>query len=365
VTGSYDPVNYLLEDIVLVSSIAPTDFGVRARPGGVDYHMIYGSSDGDVQGRPGSGSKPFAIYERAMGVKQLTYIHGADHNDFNCCGFNDFRGPPGTEIGRPEAQQVAKADWLALLQRTVRGNEPALDVMRRQWESLALPGVRATTVVDKEYQPGPDAGSMVIDDFQSQPSPAVASSGASVLATVSGTFEGLLRDTDGVLTSTSGDPMNGMTRVRPGSADDPRGVVFGWTGPAFFEYTLTPALRDASGMDLLSFRAAQITRHPSTIAELADLSFTVTLVDRAGVSASIDFGVYGGGAEEPYQRTGEGTGAGWASEFETIEIPLADFLRDGGGPDLSDLDRVRLEFGPGFGADEGRIAIDDVAFRLR
>ena len=67
----------------------------------------------------------FSIYERAEGFRQSTYVHGADHNDFNCCGFQDFDGPAETEIGRMEAQQVAKAVYLALLERYVDRNVPA------------------------------------------------------------------------------------------------------------------------------------------------------------------------------------------------------------------------------------------------
>ncbi|MCW5756529.1 MAG: hypothetical protein KIT54_04755, partial [Phycisphaeraceae bacterium] len=366
VTGSYVPVNYALSDILVVSSIAPTDFGTRARPGASNFHFIYGSSDGDVRGSVAGGSKPFAIYERGTGNKQVTYLQGADHNDFNCCGFNDFVGPPGTEIGRPEAQRVALIDWLALLQHYVRGNEPARDVLERQWESLAFSAISPATVVNNEYRPARGGSDFVVDDFQTQPSTTIASSGATVTATVSNVFEGLLQDGDGSFTWTGSDPMNGMSRVRPGSIDDTRGTVFSWNGSnVAYAYTLLPIHRDVSGFVSLSFRACQISRAPETIAVLGDLTFTVTLVDGAGVRQSINIGAYRGGIEEPYQRTGDGTGAGWANEFETITIGLGDFLRDGSGLDLANIEQVRFEFGPGFGSSQGRIGLDDVEFRVR
>lgn len=366
VTGSYAPVNYELSDILVVSSIAPTDFGTRARPGDSNFHFIYGSSDGDVRGSVGGGSKPFAIYERGTGNKQVTYLQGADHNDFNCCGFNDFVGPPGTEIGRAEAQRVALIDWLAVIQHYVRGNEPARDVLERQWESLDFPAIASSTVVNNEFRPARGGGDFVVDDFQSETSTTVASSGASVSATVSNVFEGLLRDADGTFTWTGSDPMNGMTRVRPGSIDDTRGVTFSWNGSdAAYAYTLLPADRDVSGFVGLSFRACQISRAPETTAVLGDLTFTVTLVDGSGVRSSINIGAYGGGIEQPYQRTGDGTGAGWANEFETITINLRDFLRDGSPLDLGDIEQVRFEFGPSFGSAQGRIGLDDVEFRTR
>ena len=366
VTGSYAPVNYALSDILVVSSIAPTDFGTRARPGDSNFHLIYGSSDGDVRGSVGGGSKPFAIFERGTGNKHVTYIQGADHNDFNCCGFNDFTGPAGTEIGRPEVQRVALIDWLALIQQYVRGNEPARDVMERQWESLDFPAISDATVVDSEYRPARGGADFVVDDFQTQPSSTIASSGASVAVGVSNIFEGLLRDTDGSFSWTGSDPMNGMSRVRPGSIDDTRGATFSWNGSdVAYAYTLLPIQRDVSGFAGLSFRACQISRAPETVAALGDLTFTVTLVDGSGVRSSINIGAYGGGIEEPYQRTGDGTGAGWSNEFETITIALGDFLRDGTGLDLTDIEQVRFEFGPGFGSAQGRIGLDDVEFRAR
>ncbi len=364
VTSSYVPQNYELEDILVVSSIAPTDFGTRARPGDVNFHFIYGSSDGDVRGSVAGGSKPFAIYERGTGNKQVTYIQGADHNDFNCCGFNDFRGPAGTEIGRPEVQRVALIDWLSLIQLYVRGNEPARDVNERQWESLDFPAISDTTVVDNEYRPARGGSDRVIDDFQSQPSVGIASSGASISVGVANAFEGQLFDADRTFTWNPSQPMNGMSRTRPGSIDDPRGVTFSWNGAdAAFAYSLIPSQVDVTGFESLSFRACQISRSPETTSQLGDLTFTVTLVDGTGVRSSINIGAYGGGIEEPYQRTGDGSGVGWSNEFETITLKLGDFLRDGTGLDLSDIEQVRFEFGPGFGSAEGRIGFDDVEFR--
>ncbi len=367
VTGSYNPVNYDLSDILVVSSISPTDFGVRALPGDVNYHFIYGSSDGDVRGSVGGGSKPWAIFERATGTRTATYLQGADHNDFNCCGFNDFTGPFGTEIGREEAQRVAKIHWLCTIQHFVRGNEPALDYMQRQWESLAAPAIAGATVVNNEWKEPRDPGRFVLDDFQTGAGAGQSSSGSAVTFDVTNIFEGLMRDVDGTFTWSAGDPMNGMSRVRPSSPDNPRGVVFDWTTGAsrFYETAVPAAARDFTAFDLLSFRACQGSRHPETVARLGDLSFTVTLRDGSGATSSIDFGAYGGGLEEPYQRTGDGTGAGWANEFEVIRIRLSDFLRNQTALDMTDIAAVRFDFGAGFGDDRGRIAIDDVELMTR
>ena len=75
-------------------------------------------------------------------------------------------------------------------------------------------------------------------------------------------------------------------------------------------------------------------------------------------------GAYGGGIEQPYARRDEtpegGMGMGWANEFETIRIRIADFLHTGVAIDLSDVRTVRLEFGASFGSSQGRLGFDDL-----
>ncbi|NIM50991.1 MAG: hypothetical protein GTN78_17885, partial [Gemmatimonadales bacterium] len=58
--------------------------------------------------------------------------------------------------------------------------------------------------------------------------------------------------------------------------DDTRGVVFDWNGSdVYYEWEIISDQRDFSDDLYLSFRAAQGTRHPYTIAVLGDLTFTV------------------------------------------------------------------------------------------
>jgi hypothetical protein len=74
----------------------------------------------------------------------------------------------------------------------------------------------------------------------------------------------------------------------------------------------------------------------------------------------MSIGAYGGGLEEPYQRTGCGAGTGWNNEFETLRLRLADFLNDGSGLDLTDVRTVALRFGPGWGSSVGRFGLDQL-----
>jgi hypothetical protein len=114
----------------------------------------------------------------------------------------------------------------------------------------------------------------------------------------------------------------------------------------------------------LSFRACQSTRDALTIAALGDLTFDVTMVDTSLNFARINVSAFGGGIEEPYQRTSCGTGAGWANEFETIRIPIEAFKYNNGAIDLNAVFAIGFEFGPAHGSTQGRIGIDDVELLL-
>nr|MCU0254825.1 hypothetical protein [Acidobacteriota bacterium] len=363
VDEAWPATQYSARDIVVISSIAPTDFlgPAQSDPHGVPYHLLYGSADGDVCGCPNNAvAQSFGLYERATGARQSTYVHGADHNDFNCCGFEDFSGPAGTAIGRTEAQRVQKVVQLALLKQFVERFAPAKDIFWRQWEAFRPLGVAAGTVVVNELREPLSRRGFVVDDYQSQPPPDTSSSGGAVTATVAALAEQREQETNGSFEWTGGEPMNGMTRGR--SEDLGRGVVFEFTQASPGAYTLDviPSARDFRDDTFLSFRATQMTRHPRTVAALGDLTFTVTLTDTGGRSSAIGIGAFGGGIEEPYQRTGYGAGAGWQNEFETIRLRLTDFLRDGADLDLGNVLSIRFDFGAAFGSSEGRVALDDI-----
>jgi hypothetical protein len=363
VDEAWPATQYSARDIAVISSIAPTDFlgPAQSDPHGVPYHLLYGSADGDVCGCPNNAvAQSFGLYERATGARQSTYVHGADHNDFNCCGFEDFSGPAGSAIGREEAQRVQKVVQLALLKQFVERFAPAKDIFWRQWEAFRPLGVAAGTVVVNELREPPARRSFVVDDYQAQPAPGTSSSGGAVTATVAALAEQREQETNGGFDWTGSEPMNGMTRGR--NEDLGRGVVFEFAqgSPGFYELDVVPAARDFRDDTFLSFRATQMTRHPRTIAALGDLTFTVTLADTGGRRSAIGIGAFGGGIEEPYQRTGYGAGTGWQNEFETVRIRLTDFLRDGANLDLGNVLSIRFDFGAVYGSAEGRVALDDI-----
>ena len=182
----------------------------------------------------------------------------------------------------------------------------------------------------------------------------MSSSGGTVTYTVSNLTEGRLDDNNSSFSWTPSDPFNGATQSS--SSDDSRGVVFDWNeSNRYYEWAIIPGKRDFSGYLYLSFRGAQGTQHPYTLAVMGDLTFSVTLRDGSGTTSSINIGAYGGGLEQPYARSG-----GWHNEMEVIRIRLTDFLTNGSGLDLTNIEAVRLDSGPFWGSNEGRIVVDEL-----
>jgi hypothetical protein len=253
--------------------------------------------------------------------------------------------------------------FLPLAKYYLEGNIPAQDFFWRQYEVLHPIGVPEGSdpciVVNNTWHNGAASGVIKIDDYETNSSTTLSSTGGTVSWSVSNVYEGKLDDNNTSFTWMTSDPMNGMTYARP--TDMTNGVVFDWNGgSSFYEQEVVAGLKDFSGSTYLSFRACQGTRHPYTTAVLGDLTFEVTLVDGDGDTSTINIGAYGAGIEEPYQRTGEGTGAGWHNAFETIMIRLTDFLTNGSDLDLDDITAIRFEFGPTHGSNEGRIGLDQI-----
>ena len=359
--GTFTSPSYGLSDIKCVIAIAPTDFlgTASANPHAVPYMLLYGAADGDVCGCPDSDiADSFNLYERATGLRHSTYVHGADHNDFNCCGINDFNGPAGTAIGSTLAQSVAKASILAMVRRSMFNDRAMEEFLWRQNESLRAIGQSATVTVVREFKPAAGVASP-IDDFQSNTTTTVSTSGGAVNAIgLSNLIEALANDNNITFTWATTDAWNGAVRNR--TTDSSRAGAFDWTTAGSITWSVPSSLADFTKAQALSFRAAQGTRHPNTVAALGDLDLTVTLRDTNGIERSIRIGTLGGGIEEPYQRTGFGTGTGWQAEFESVRIVLDDLLSGGGAFDLSSIATVQFRVGGADGSAQGRLLIDDL-----
>jgi len=364
--GTFTPASnaYTKTSIKQLISIAPTDFlGKGGSTTGSDphlmpYFLIYGAADGDVCGCPGNNvADSFNIFERAGGEHWSTYIHGADHNDFNCCGADDFSGPAGTALGNTAVQAIMKVHALAAIKSTLEHDPAARELRWRRYASLRPLGVSATaTVRSDESRLGPAGVLAVIDDFQTQTSTTVSSSGGAVALTVSNISEGTADDNSTVFTWLSSDPFNGQTRV--GSGDSQRGLVFNWAAPASITWTVPTSLKDFSAASALGLRAGQGTRHPSGTA--TDSSFTVTLIDVNAVQSTLSISASAQALGRTYQRTGFGTGAGWQNELQLIRLRLDDFRRHGNAIDLTRIASIRLDFAGAGESTTGRVVIDDL-----
>jgi Cutinase len=360
--NTYTPSNYVTEDIVCVSSIAPTVYLstiTQSNPHESNYHLITGAADGDVNGGVHDYDRQsLRLIQAARGNIQVTYVHGAGHNDFNCCGWNDATGPD--LIGRTEAQRVAKGYYVALIETYTRNNIAAREYFTRMYETLRPAGIADHVIVAGTYRDAVATDRFVIDDYQSGTSIGTSSSGGAVTYNVTNIYEGHLDDGNLTFTWMASDPMNGMSQAESVDAFA-GGVVFDWASGSdlYYELAVVPGQQDFRDHRYLSFRSCQGTRHPNTLALYDYLSYSVTLRDADGVSSPIDFGVFSG-LTHPYRRTGYGTGIGWGNEFSTVRIRLCDFENNGSGIDLSRIEAVRFEFGAPHGSDRGRIGLDDV-----
>ncbi|MBX2797560.1 MAG: hypothetical protein KTR31_07830 [Myxococcales bacterium] len=354
--------------VKLLSSIAPTVFlsPVDANPHTAVQHLISGSADGDITGGVSSfGARcgvcqSWRLLQPGAGPKVVTYVQGATHNDFNCCGADDGAFVNAPQVGRTEVQQIARATYLAVLEHGLRGNGPIGAYLSRSPAVFRPP--QADAVYTTQYLPA--GGVLVLDDFQTQADPTVASSGAVVSYTVENLVEGRLDDGNGNFTWLETDPMNGMTQ----SDGDPdtiaaRGQVFDVDGEAEWRLELPAELQDVTPYQALSLRATQGTRHPNTVALSDWLTFGIALVDVDGDEAVVSSASYAP-VTQPHGRVGLGNGVGWANEFSTIRVPLEDFAADGSEVDLTRIAAVRLVFGGGESA-TARVGIDDLRLEAR
>lgn len=366
--GTYTPIRYTLADIKLISSIAPTNFlGVNsANPHGANYHLWVGGADSDVTGCPSSDiTLSYSLLKRATGFHQSTQFHGAGHGAFHADAASSLWASGPCLLSRADVNSMMKAYLLPLVKRYVDGSVPAREFLWRQWEAFQSPGVptNSCVVVDLQYHEPTSAGNRVLDDFQTNASTIVASSGAPVIFDVTLLSEGRNDDPNTGFTHGTTEFFNGMTEAT--LADSSRGVVFQWLVDRFLDFGVPAAWQDVRDHRFLSFRACQVTRAPETTAAVGDLDFSVVLLDAHGNESALRISAYGGGIEEPYQRTSCGSGTGWNNEWETIRMRLEDFTRNGAPIDLARITNVQFRFGPTWGSAVGRLGLDDVQFMLR
>ncbi|NGO54686.1 vWA domain-containing protein [Allomesorhizobium camelthorni] len=372
--GTHTPTHFQRSGIRLISSMLPTDFEGTdsANPHDANYHLWTASGDDDVNGSAGNECsgfelcQTFHLHDRATGYRQSTVVQGTGHTWFHDGPETPdwFTGPCSIGPTNTLTHQIQLGYFLPLIKHYVEDNVPALDFLTRQYESfqpIGMPNGNSCIVVTHEYRNGAAVGNFVLDDFQTQTNSGISSSGAQVMFDVENLSEGRFDDASQDFVWNASDPFNGATQAGLSDSlttrnDDSRGVVFDWTDQdRFIEWEVPTGRRDFTAHTFVSFRGAQGTRHPNTLAVPGDLTFSVTLRDLTGITSTINIGAYGGGLEQPYARSG-----GWHNEMETVRLRLTDFLNNGSGLDLQNIFAVRVDVGPSFGSSRGRIVVDDL-----
>ena len=364
--GTYTPTTYVRSDIRLISSIAPTDFlGTNsANPHDANYHLWVGQADSDVNGCPSSDiTQCFHLHDRAENQRQSISLMGVGHGWFHDAGGTPWASGPCL-LNEAKTHLIMTGYILPLVKYHIEGDWAARDFLSRQYESFHPPSAPTSdpcVEVDLQFRDSVASGKFVIDDFQTSPSTAVASSGAAVSFTVKDFNEGRMDDANSNFTHNLSDIFNGFTEAS--SSDTTKGAVFNVDSAGNYNLTYDLLFGDAdwTSFETLSFRACQATRHPLTTGILGDGRFEIELVDNSGNASVLSILVTGAGVVEPYQRTGCGTGLpGWGNEFETFRIPLEGFTAEDANFDLSNIDKLIFRFGAAHGSAMGRYGLDDI-----
>jgi hypothetical protein len=297
--GDYQSPNFTHEDIVLVSSLAPVAFldASETNPEGVNYHQFLAAADTDAAGTPtDSYQQPLSIYERGYGNKQITYIHGAGHEDLNDEPGNPLASGPDL-IGKEATHTVVKPYFLALCELYSRNNLAVKEYFTRKRQDFRPEGISPDITVTGEYT---DAQELVtvIDDFQSAPETDLSSSGGAVTTSLENYYEVLMQDLDESFDWTGNQWSNGMTRAR--FDDNPKCATLSWEEDDSLTFEIPSAISDWTAHSYLHFRACQLTRHPLN-SDFAELSFDVQIEDAMGQTGLVSTSNYGL-ILQPYQR---------------------------------------------------------------
>ena len=314
--GDYVSPHITHENIVCVNSIAGVAFlsAEDVHPQGSNYHLFFASADTDVSGAPVDGyQQAFSTYERGYGNRQVTYIHGAGHEDLNNTIGPSWASGPDL-IGRAATHTVMKPYFVALCELYTRDNVGMKDFFTRNHTEFRPSNIADYIMISGEYQDAVAAGNIVIDDFETEGDLETSSSGGTVTSTLTNHHEVLMQDVDGSFNWTGEQWSNGMTRAR--YDDDPNCAVLAWEENGQVDMEIVEDISDWTTSDHLSFRSCQLTRHPLNDTTVSGLDYSVMITDMAGVSSALNIATYGNIAN-PYPR-----GQGEASEGAEIELCL-------------------------------------------
>ncbi|MDG2426164.1 MAG: T9SS type A sorting domain-containing protein [Flavobacteriales bacterium] len=309
VDGDYVSPQFTHDDIVLLNSFAPVSFLNRDQvsPLRANFHEFFCGADTDVSGEPlDAYVQGLAIFERAQGNRQVTYIHGAGHEDLHGIDGPSWASGPDL-IGREATHTVVRPYTLALCELYGHNNRAVEEYFTSNRMEFQPLGIASGVTISGEFRPAwpeglEQGGVEVLDDHQTNPEEDLSSAGTQVWSTGLEAHEVLMQDLDESFNWTGTNWANGMTRARYN--DDPRCATLAWEGEAMHCIEIAEAHSDWSGFWHLAFRIAQLTRHPFNT-DAAGLALAVELTDLNG--SSWDFPLSSiGRILPPYPRGGIG-----------------------------------------------------------
>ena len=299
-----------------VSSIAPVGGQSYVLPN-VPYFVILPAADCDV--RLLSGQR---IYDRAGSAiadamtKSAIYVYGADHNFFNTVWAADGDDcgalTRADKITAPNQQRLGEA-YLAAFHRANLLGEAVYDDMLRN--GLIFPSTAAYKIYGERHETN---HTRLIDG---------------------GVTTGLVTG-GGATLATATNPSPHQTNA----------TRLTWSSnSANVTYTVPMGQRDASGFEVLSFRAAQTTAMSGS----ANVDFQVEL-QGGGVTRAFYVGQFD--VIPPRYLHPQGY---THTVMTTVRIPLHSFIMNNSGLTLNNVDTIRFKF---FWPSTGELYVDDVEF---
>jgi hypothetical protein len=301
--------------------------------------VIYGSADGDLY--EGQGLK---LYDAdTAGMKALLFVDGANHNYFNTnWTVDDTTGYHGSPIagGANRVSNTYQQNLLTSYTLDWIWGGTYLEYFTRPADRIRPPSLIAAPLNSIQNEFNNPAGAVVLDDFESNPSSALSSSGGTVT-------QGGLVSFAGTDTSLN-DPANGLF-------DATNGAVLQWDrthGTDYYRQGTVAATQNVSSCQYLSFRmglTADQTASANATIELQDSSGHVCYVSTA---ALVPLAI-------PYQIAWAGVGNETKMAFQTYRLDLQALQESGNVLDLTHITEVSFIFDQ---TDTGKVAVDDIEF---
>ncbi|MDI9340931.1 MAG: hypothetical protein QM534_10220 [Sediminibacterium sp.] len=330
-----------LFDVKAVISLAPTDFSFDQSESiqrDIPYYVLYGSMEGDVEGRPnpdgafGSRSNRtcgFSIYDRTTNTKEkaMSFVYGATHNGFITNNFDylqKYTAFVGNLLHEVNQKNIVLAYMNAFMRLHIKG-EPQ---WRQLFHGTYIPPSTHHTAIYPQFKdmesPLVPANKLILD-FQA--------SSASVMY-------------DGTAVTVAGNLQHGdAIELNDHTPHDTKVIMVNWSSGKVLTFDV--ANKDITAYDFFSLRIGHVVDFG--LATYPDLSQTnIKLIDTTNTTSITTLN---GLVPPPHLRQPALT----KTFFTTLRIPISNFTI---GANLTAISKVELIFPAG----SGSVLIDDVEF---